>query len=262
MAAKKLKKVTKKPAPRKLTPKKPAAKKASLQKRQVTVKRAAVKKVTAKKLTPKKAPMKLAPKKLAVAAKPAVKKHEPSAAARKIMGMPIKKMAAARPTAAVRKPIPKAAAAAKDPTKDYRNLRKYTHLKLEEIAQSVAEIRATIKSDGGDAPLAAWELTTYLAAIEIIVPDWKLKKLPAPDGKPRKRGRPSKADIAARSGAPMVLQTKAQATTAMAKVKTFVAKAGVPSLASPNITTGAALPVRPLLKLVPKLAPKLVSPAN
>ena len=237
-------KLVKKSAPKKLV-KKPAAK-------------APVRKLAPKPAAKPKTP---APKKAQVKKLAAPKKAAKAVIAPKKLAKPVVKLAAKKPTPVQRATPPKATPA-KDPTKDYRNLRKYTHLKLEEIAQSVAEIRATIKSDGGDAPLAAWELTTYLAAIEIIVPDWKLKKLPAPDGKPRKRGRPSKADIAARSGAPMVLQTKAQATTAMAKVKTFVAKAGVPSLASPNITTGAALPVRPLLKLVPKLAPKLVSPAN
>lgn len=266
MAAKKLKKLAKpaakKPAPRKLTKKavvKPVKKlgkkhtpaavaRASQLKKPAPKAKAPVKKLSA----PKKAAKKViaAPKKLSKPAPVVVKKHEPSAAARKIMGMSAKK-----PTPVARASKPKAKPI-KDPTKDYRNLRKYTHVKLAEIAENVVEIRATIKSAGGEAPLAAWELLDYLKGQEGLISEWKAKKLPPADGKPRKRGRPSKADLEARAAKPKVLQTKGQAVIALDKVKALGAKVAA--------ATAARLPQPAAVtaELVPKLAPRPVSQAN
>jgi len=206
-----------------------------------------LKKPATKKLAPKKAVAKAPVKKLAPKGKPVVKP--------KIVLKP-PKLAQKPVTQLGAKPVAKKAKA-KDPTTDYRNLRKYTHLKLGELAADVTGIRATIGSDGGDAPLAAWELIDFLKASESIIPEWKQKKMPAPDGKPRKRGRPSKADLAAREGAVKPLQGN-QAAAAIAKVKANAVKAGIrpaaPVVAAPKVVPGAPVVngVKKIFKLVPK----------
>lgn len=239
----------------KLVPKKPAAKK--------------ITKKSAPKLSPiskvKGKLSKVAPKKTA----PKLTKPTPKASAKKLTVKP--KVVLSKPPKLVQRPLskvgakpaPKAAAAKKnagatkpkkhkDPSLDYRMLRKYTAPALEKLVEDVAGIRATIKSDGGDSPLAAWELIDFLKASENVIPEWKLKKMPPPDGKPRKKGRPSKEDLAARAGAVKPLQ-KNQAAAAIAKVRAVAAKAGVPAkLSGPGfkpVTNGVAKP-RPVIKLV------------
>lgn len=249
---------------------------------------ATIKKKAAKPV-PKKAPAKAVKKKTIKAkaviktlkSKPTAKKLKPKAAAsrkglikpRQPKGPPVKKLAP-KGKPAVKKPIvkpaaPKVAAAKpktpgktkpqKDPTTDYRNLRKYTHLKLTEIAENVSGIRAAIGSEGGDAPLAAWELLDFLKEQENVIPEWKAKKLPPPDGKPRKRGRPSKKDIEAKAGQVKPLASKAAAKSALDKVKKMGKPAAQPAAApvvKPAIKLGLANGAgRPVIKLVRQPAP-------
>lgn len=203
--------VPKKAAPKKL---KPAPKKSIVKK--------LVKKLHTKKLVAKKpAPPRKVVKKLPVkpAAKPAVK-FTPAPAPKK------------RPRI--------------DPSLDYRNLRKYTHLKLTEILSAHSE---------GD-NWTANEFVEHLKTLETEVPAWKARKLPLPNGQKRKRGRPSKAEIEARNAAVKPLNSKAAADAAMAKAKAFAAG---PTLPAPKLAPKLALPP----KLVPKLVLKpAVSQAN
>jgi hypothetical protein len=64
---------------------------------------------------------------------------------------------------------------------------------LAAFAKQEESIRARLGT-GKDCrgPLTADELITYLEALEQEMPEWRLKRGPTPDGKPRKRGRPRK----------------------------------------------------------------------
>lgn len=116
------------------------------------------------------------------------------------------KPAAPKPTAVA---APKAAAPKKTrgPSKkdyfgkSYHQLRKWTVVKLEELlsADSVAVIRAKIGSKFSGV-LRADELLAYCKQVENEEPTWKSPP-PLPNGEKRKRGRPSKADLAARAAA-------------------------------------------------------------
>jgi hypothetical protein len=87
------------------------------------------------------------------------------------------------------------------PEDDYRKLRKWTTPKLEAflLDHVAASIRTTIKSKASG-ELKATELVLYLKAIEDEAPP-KVASAPKakdPDAPKKKRGRPSKAELAAR----------------------------------------------------------------
>ncbi len=75
----------------------------------------------------------------------------------------------------------------------YRRRRKYTVSKLAEFGtnERTAEVRHAIGS-ASDGPLTVGELVSFLRAQETVTPEWNLRRLPPPDGVPRKRGRPRK----------------------------------------------------------------------
>jgi hypothetical protein len=75
----------------------------------------------------------------------------------------------------------------------YRRRRKYTVPKLAEFGtdERTAEVRHAIGSTS-DGPLTVGELVSFLRAQENVTPEWRLRRLPSPDGMPRKRGRPRK----------------------------------------------------------------------
>lgn len=75
----------------------------------------------------------------------------------------------------------------------YRKRRKYTVLTLSEhvTAEGASRLRDAIGSST-EGPLLASELIAFLRTQEAIIPEWKRKRLPPPDGVPRKRGRPRK----------------------------------------------------------------------
>lgn len=75
----------------------------------------------------------------------------------------------------------------------YRRRRKYTVQRLEEFEtdERVAAVRQAIGSSQ-EGPLTVAEQNRFLRAQEVVVPEWKLRRLPPPDGVPRKRGRPRK----------------------------------------------------------------------
>jgi hypothetical protein len=91
--------------------------------------------------------------------------------------------------------------APKNPKDDYRGMRKYTAKKLATYLDEefLPSLRARIGRGDDGTVLAAWELLNYIEAVEGDMPDWKAKRQPPADGVPRKRGRPTKAERAARA---------------------------------------------------------------
>lgn len=234
MATSKKKKVAKKkPVP---TKKKPVQKKVATKKQvKPSTKKTSKKAQVAKKRKPV----------MNVAAKPI-----PKPAPKPVAKPAAKPVAKAAPVVA-----PKAKRAA-PAVSDYRNCRKYTHPKLTEMLADEASIRAAL-NNGNEGTLAAWELVEYLKILETVVPDWKKAALTREAQDPsqkRRRGRPSKADIAARAAAVKPLVNKAQADNAMAKAAAF--SKGAPALAPKPVALGAPL------RLVPRLLVKPVSSAN
>jgi hypothetical protein len=202
------------------------------------------KKPAAKKVVARKLAIKLPAKKPAakvVARKLAIKLPAKKPAAKVVAR---KAPLARRPQAKVAaKPIAKPAAkksALAEGVSTYRTLRKYTVPKLRELLADRPADETAVK------------FVRYVAGLESQMPDWKAKRLPPPDGKPRKRGRPSKEELAKREGK-VVAAAPAKAADAIAK-----AKAGgiVPpprfAVATPKT---APAPFRPP---APKAAPKPV----
>lgn len=146
--------------------------------------------------------------------------------------------------APVAKPVKKAKPAA-EAAQEYRHLRKYTKLKLSELVQDVTTIRHAIGTPKATGDLKVSELLAYLDKIESDTPEWRKKSNPAPDGQPRKRGRPSKADIAAREAAVKTLGSPGQEAAAISKVKSFAKKA-------------APAPAAPVAKPAPVAAKKIL----
>lgn len=153
-----------------------------------------------------------------------VKKAAPKKAPKKAPKLAVK--AAPRPAAKPTGRVPV------DPSLDYRKLRKYTVPMLEGI----------IKDLGPDAGLK--DLMRKLRKLEAQKRDWKGER----SGGPKKRGRPSKADIAAREKAAKLAKLKPVADAAAVFAR---AKAG--GLVPPR----KAPPVAPP-KLVPPPAKKVV----
>jgi hypothetical protein len=75
----------------------------------------------------------------------------------------------------------------------YRKRRKYTVAMLAEhlTEEAAARIRDGICSTA-EGRLFADELVAFLRTQEAVTPEWKLKRMPPPDGIPRRRGRPPK----------------------------------------------------------------------
>lgn len=175
--------------------------------------------------------------------KPVVKKAAPVRA-------PARKLPA-RPPRAVAKPVVPKKAKAKVPVVGpegsnlYRGLRKYTVPKLKMLLE------------GRDPAETAVKFVRYIASLESQMPDWKAKRLPPPDGKPRKRGRPSKADIAAREGKVTPAKpTKAADVVAKAKAGSIVPpprfqapKPVAPAKPAFRVPAVAPVPPKPLFRL-------------
>lgn len=161
--------------------------------------------------------------------------------------IPVLKPAASAPVAVA---APKAAKAPKekvvtDPN-DYRNLRKYTHLKLTEVATALAVEHGL--TDVNELPYGT--LLEKLVSLEAVVNDWKKAKMPLPNGQKRKRGRPSKAELAARANQVQSISV-ADANKKVADLKArFAPKPMV--LPKPVGTNGIVKPLAP--KLVAKTA--------
>jgi hypothetical protein len=180
-------------------------------------------------------------KKLPVKKVPAVK---PKAAAAKKLPPPKKpavavglKPKAAKPPAAKKEAKP--ARTPVDPSLDYRKLRKYTVPMLDGI----------IKELGAEAGLK--DLMRRLRKLEAAKRDWKGER----SGGPKKRGRPSKADIAAREKAAKLAKLKPVADAAAVFAR---AKAGglVPPRKAPPAPPPKA-PQAPAKKVVLNLKKRL-----
>jgi hypothetical protein len=142
------------------------------------------------------------------------------------VALPAPKKAAALPPPAAKKVAAPAPAA--EATGDYRKARKYTAASLLSLFTSkpVGELRARIsKTPEGLPGLSLKEAIGYLQAIESDIPDWKAKRGPTPDGKPRRKGRPPKNAPAAVLPPP---KTDAAATLAKAAAGGLIPKKAAP----------------------------------
>lgn len=251
MAAKKpVKKLVKKPAPAKKAFKKPVAK--------LVRKKPAFKK-PAPKAAPKKKPAFNAAKSPVAMARASINKLAAGKVkipiVRKIAGPSSKaKPAFKKPAVAaapkIGKSVPKKDAA-DAPAGEYRSMRKYTVPKLRPLLtdEMTKVIRAKIKSTLGPGNLlSAKELVDYLAALEADVPDWRTKRAPAPDGKPRKRGRKSKAELEAMKAA----------IKPVANAAATLAKAASGGFLKPRVAPVAA--TAPKLANASAVAPKFAIP--
>ncbi len=157
-------------------------------------------------------------------------------AAKKVpAAVPAKKMAALPAKRPVKAVAEKPASKRELSDTDYRKLKKYTHVMLAEMItpEGAKEVRARIGSTRGG-ELRAEELVQFLAEREADLSPWKQRRLPNPDGTPKKRGRPRK------DAAPVVApppRTKASAVLGKA------AKGGVlPKKAAPPPAKAPAAP--------------------
>lgn len=124
---------------------------------------------------------------------------------------------------------------------DYRKLRKYTTSSLQPfIAETHVPVLRTQIGSRHTGPLLATELIDFLKTQE----DQKKPVREAPaDGSPKRRGRPSKAEIAARSNG----------VVPVANPAAVLARASNGALMAPKAPVAAPVAPKPLFKL-PKLA--------
>ena len=192
---------------------------------------------------PAKPQLRVLPKPVAVAVAPAAPAKRP--------GMPLK-LPLTRPVAAAAKTAKPKKAKTPKPNQ-YIGARKYTHLKLAAMLEQpgfLQHVRGIIGSHQVSATLLASELVAFLEAEEANPSEWKKKNTPRPDGQPKKRGRPSKADLEARANGVTPIATVTHAKAAIANVKRLMPKAAV-AVAPKAVVNGAStmIATRPVLRL-------------